>query len=41
MLKCSKCKQVVNRIYDCEHTKFEKYCNECYTEIHYDLTEKN
>jgi len=41
MPKCSKCKQEVNRIYDCEHTKFEKYCNECYTELHYDLTEKN
>ena len=31
----------VKKVYDCDHTNFEEYCVECYTELHYYLTEKN
>ena len=27
--------------YDCEHTNFEEFCKECYTELHYYMTEKD
>ncbi len=40
MPTCSKCKNDnVKKVYDCDHTKFEDYCVECYTELHYYLTE--
>jgi len=41
MPKCKKCDNEVPKVYDCEHTEFEKYCEGCYTELHYYLTEKN
>jgi len=41
MPNCSKCRNQVNKVYDCEHTEFEEYCKDCYTKFHYDLTEKN
>ena len=31
--KCEKCGQDISKGYDCEHTKFEEYCKECYTEL--------
>ena len=37
---CKKCKGDVKRVYDCDHTNFEQYCVECYTELHYYMTEK-
>lgn len=40
MPACSKCEKQVPKVYDCEHTDFEEYCKECYTELHYYLTEK-
>ncbi|MFB5648921.1 MAG: hypothetical protein ACE5RM_05510 [Candidatus Nitrosomaritimum aestuariumsis] len=38
---CKKCKTDVSKVYDCEHTDDQEYCKECYTELHYYLTEKN
>lgn len=38
---CSKCDKEANKVYDCEHTDFQEYCKECYTELHYYMTEKN
>ena len=38
---CKKCGENVSNVYDCEHTNFDKYCTECYKEIHYDITEKD
>jgi hypothetical protein len=40
MASCSKCNKAVSKVYDCEHTEFKEYCKECYTELHYCLTEK-
>ena len=40
MPTCSKCKNEVSKVYNCDHTKFENYCQECYTELHYYMTEK-
>ena len=40
MPKCEKCGQNTSKGYACEHTKFEEYCKECYTELHYYITEK-
>jgi len=39
MPKCKKCDNKVPKVYDCEHTEFEEYCKDCYTELHYYLTE--
>ena len=39
MTECEKCGQDTSKGYDCEHTKFEEYCKECYTELHYYITE--
>ena len=36
---CKKCKKDVKKVHDCEHTGGQEYCNECYTELHYYLTE--
>lgn len=36
---CAKCKNDVKKVYDCDHTNFEDYCVECYTELHYYMTE--
>ncbi len=40
MSNCAKCGKNETKMYDCEHTKDENYCVECYTELHYYLTEK-
>lgn len=39
MPTCAKCENDVKKVYDCDHTNFEEYCVECYTELHYYLTE--
>lgn len=36
---CAKCGQESKKLYDCEHTDSCEYCVECYTELHYYLTE--
>lgn len=36
---CMKCGVEVTKLHDCEHTNFQEYCKECYTELHYYLTE--
>lgn len=41
MTTCNKCKKTVDKTYNCEHTKEQEYCRECYTELHYYLTEKS
>jgi len=41
MPKCKKCDNEVPKVYDCEHNGLQEFCKECYTELHYDLTEKN
>jgi hypothetical protein len=41
MTVCVKCGKDSNKIYNCTHTNDEQYCVECYTEMHYYLTEKN
>lgn len=38
---CKKCSNEVPKVYDCEHTKDEEFCKECYTELHYYMTENN
>ena len=40
MPTCAKCSADVAKVYDCDHTDFEDYCVECYTELHYYLTEQ-
>ncbi|MGI0018823.1 MAG: hypothetical protein ACREA1_08940 [Nitrosotalea sp.] len=40
MTSCVKCSQDATKTYNCEHTNDEEYCVECYTELHYYLTEK-
>ncbi|SMH70812.1 conserved protein of unknown function [Candidatus Nitrosotalea okcheonensis] len=40
MANCSKCGQDVSKTHDCEHTGGHEYCVECYTELHYYLTEE-
>lgn len=37
---CTKCGQKSGRLRDCEHTGGSEYCTECYTELHYYLTEQ-
>ncbi len=37
---CAKCGQEVTKVRDCEHTNDQEYCTECYTELHYYLTEQ-
>jgi hypothetical protein len=41
MAICTKCKNDVNKVYDCDHTKFENHCVECYQELHYNITEES
>jgi len=36
---CSKCGKNVKKTHQCEHTNDNDYCVECYTELHYYLTE--
>jgi len=38
---CSKCSTEVTKVHQCEHTDDKEYCVECYTELHYYITEKN
>jgi hypothetical protein len=38
---CAKCNNQVFKVYDCDHTGDQEYCTECYTELHYYLTEKD
>jgi len=37
---CTKCHNHVSKVYNCEHTDEKDYCVDCYTELHYYLTEK-
>jgi len=37
---CTKCKNKVPKVYNCEHTDDQDYCSECYTELHYYITEQ-
>jgi hypothetical protein len=37
---CQKCKRNVLKVYDCDHTNEQEFCVECYTELHYYLTEE-
>jgi NAD-dependent SIR2 family protein deacetylase len=39
MQECSKCGKEVKKTHQCAHTKNLEYCVECYTELHYYLTE--
>ena len=39
MSVCTKCKNKVPKVYNCEHTNDQDYCSDCYTELHYYLTE--
>lgn len=36
---CVKCGHESKKLYSCEHTDDNEYCVECYTELHYYLTE--
>jgi len=36
---CKECKKTVKKTYTCDHTKDSACCVECYTELHYYLTE--
>ncbi len=40
MQVCSKCEKEVKKTHQCEHTRDQEFCVECYTELHYNLTEK-
>ena len=40
MSTCAKCNNKVSKVYDCDHTNDQDYCTECYTELHYYLTEE-
>jgi len=40
MQVCSKCGKKGKKTHQCEHTNDKDYCVECYTELHYYLTEK-
>jgi len=40
MTLCSKCGKDVKKIHSCQHTNENDYCVECYTELHYYLTEQ-
>ena len=39
MTICKKCGKE-SAGYNCEHTNFQEWCTECYTELHYYITEK-
>jgi len=39
MSVCEKCKDKVPKVYNSEHTNDQDYCSDCYTELHYYLTE--
>ena len=36
---CVKCKKEADRTHSCEHTEDQEFCVECYTELHYYMTE--
>ncbi|MDE0090542.1 MAG: hypothetical protein OXP12_04210 [Thaumarchaeota archaeon] len=36
---CAKCHNGAKKTYNCDHTDYAEYCAECYTELHYYLTE--
>lgn len=38
---CAKCHVRSKRTYNCEHTDYSEYCKECYTELHYYITEQD
>lgn len=40
MTVCAKCGKESDATYDCTHTHDTEYCVECYTELHYYITEK-
>ena len=37
---CEKCKNKAPKVYNCELTDNQDYCSDCYTELHYYLTEQ-
>ncbi len=37
---CTKCQNQVTEVHNCEHTDEQDYCTDCYTELHYYLTEE-
>ena len=39
MTICKKCGKE-SAEYNCAHTNFQEWCTECYTELHYYITEK-
>jgi len=39
MSSCAKCQKHVTKVYNCDHTDEKDYCVDCYTELHYYLTE--
>lgn len=39
MPTCHKCRGIVSKVYDCDHTGYQSYCRECYEDLHYELTE--
>ena len=38
-ITCAKCHNGAKKTYNCDHTDYAEYCTECYTELHYYLTE--
>ncbi len=36
---CAKCGTSTKKPHDCEHTDEQPFCTECYTELHYYMTE--
>ena len=41
MTTCAKCGQESRKTYHCDHTNNSEYCVECYTELHFYMTEPN
>lgn len=39
MAICTKCGKEVSKTRNCEHTDDKEFCTECYTELHYYMTE--
>jgi len=39
MTTCNKCEKETTQTYQCDHTNEQEFCVECYTELHYYLTE--
>ena len=39
MTTCNKCEKETTKTYQCNQTNEQEFCVECYTELHYYLTE--